>query len=68
MEDLEGNAADAFKLPEDMKQNMLKQEGEIKNARKAIESLKKMGINTQDLEDKLTWADEARKTLLKDFG
>jgi len=68
MADLEGEAIEAFKLPEEMKQNMMKQEGEIKNARKAIESLKKLGINTQDLEDKLTWADEARKTLLKDFG
>jgi uncharacterized membrane protein (DUF2068 family) len=40
----------------------------IKNAKRELEVLKKLGMNVQMLEDKLTWAEEVQSTLLEEFG
>lgn len=56
-----------LKLPIEMKTRLHTMEKEINGARRAIESLKKMGMETRVLEDRLDWATEVRKTLLAEF-
>jgi hypothetical protein len=40
----------------------------LKNAKHELGVLKKLGMNVQMLEDKLTWAEEVQSTLLEEFG
>jgi len=56
------------KLPAAMVKELKAQEVSVVRARKDIETLKKLGLATKELEDKLNWAEEARKTLLKEFS
>jgi len=56
-----------IKLPAAMAKDLKSQEVNVVRARKDIATLKKLGLQTKDLEDKLDWAEEARKTLLKEF-
>ena len=57
-----------IKLPASMVKDLKMQEVNVVRARKDIQTLKKLGLQTKDLEDKLDWAEEARKTLLKEFS
>ena len=40
----------------------------VERLRADLEVLKKLGLGTSVIEDKLAWADEARKVLLEHFG
>lgn len=40
----------------------------ITQVEKAIETMKTLGMDTRDIEEKLTWSKEVRETLLKQFG
>ena len=57
-----------IKLPATMVKELKLQEVSVVRARKDIATLKKLGLQTKELEDKLNWAEEARKTLLKEFS
>jgi len=39
----------------------------MEDARKELNVLKKLGMGVKELEDKLTWAEEVQRTLLKEF-
>jgi len=67
MADEEVKAPSRIKLPASIAKDLRAQEVGVVRARKDIETLKKLGLQTQELEDKLNWAEEARKTLLKEF-
>jgi hypothetical protein len=56
------------KLPADIKQQLEEQGPFVETAKKQIQTLKKLGIDTKQMEEKLEWAEEARKTLLSEFG
>ncbi|MHA1961944.1 MAG: hypothetical protein ACW99U_17180 [Candidatus Thorarchaeota archaeon] len=58
----------ALKLPPEISKQLKLEEANVVRARKDIATLKKLGLETKSLEDKLEWAEEARKTLLKEFG
>jgi hypothetical protein len=55
-------------LPADIKQQLEEQGPFVETAKKQIQTLKKLGIDTKQMEEKLEWAEEARKTLLSEFG
>lgn len=57
-----------FKLTADTKKKLNLLTAEISKAKKAIDSLKSMGVGMEELEAKLDWADNVRKTLLKEFS
>lgn len=56
-----------IKLPAKIAKSLRMQEVDVVRARKDIATLKKMGLKTEELEDRLNWAEEVRKTLLKEF-
>jgi len=55
------------KIPADIIAELKGQEVVVMRARKDIAALKKLGLVTKELEEKLDWADEARKVLLSEF-
>ena len=57
-----------FKLPARTLEELGKMERSIKSTRSMMQTLKGLGVDISDLEAKLTWAEETRKTLLKEFG
>jgi len=61
-------AAPSPRLPPDIARVLREQEPVVVRARKDIQALKKLGLETKALEEKLDWAEEARITLLKEFG
>ena len=56
-----------IKLPDNIAKSLRKQEVDVVRARKDLSVLKKLGLDTKELEDRLDWAEEARTTLLKEF-
>jgi Holliday junction resolvasome RuvABC DNA-binding subunit len=40
----------------------------LQEARSKVEALKKLGMDMKEIEDRLNWAEEASKTLLKEFA
>lgn len=56
-----------IKLPEEVARGLRAQESTVVRARKELKILKGLGLETKALEDKLDWAEQARKTLLKEF-
>ena len=64
----EEKAAPVVKLPDEVKMRLAAVAKEIAAARRAIEALKNMGMETRALEDKLEWAEGVRKTLLSEFS
>lgn len=57
-----------IKLPDGMANDLKKLEGDLEKADHAIEVLKKLGMETGPLEEKLSWSKNVRKTLLDEFG
>lgn len=57
-----------FKLSDATKRKLNLLTAEISKAKKAMDTLKSMGVGTEELESKLDWADNVRKTLLKEFS
>jgi len=58
----------SLKLPLEIVKQLKSQEVDVVRARKDIMALKKLGLETKVLEDKLDWAEEARKVLLSEFS
>jgi myo-inositol catabolism protein IolC len=60
--------SDLFKLPLDVRQRLEDMISDIEAAKSAIATLQKLGIDTREMEDKLSWAEQVRETLLKEFA
>jgi len=56
-----------FTLPSDVQKRLTDQKTDIDKARRAIEVMKSLGMDTKELEDKIDWAAKVRETLLKEF-
>jgi hypothetical protein len=63
----EEKAAPIVKLPPEVQARLGNLKKEIEGARRGIEALKNMGMDTRALEDRLEWAEGVRKTLLNEF-
>lgn len=59
---------EVIRMDDATKARLVKMDKEIGAARKAIAALKKIGMDVSTLEDKLEWAEEARKILMEEFG
>ena len=57
-----------FQMPELMRKQLGDLKAQIDGANISIAALKKIGMDTKALEDKLTWAEETRKILLSTFA
>jgi hypothetical protein len=57
-----------FKLPAETRKRMEEMSPELAKAKAALETLKKIGLDTSVLDEKIKWAEEARNILLTDFG
>ena len=60
--------APLFKLPTEMTSRLTGLQSDIDKSKKAIAVMKELGMDTKELEDKLTWAENVRKTLLREFA
>lgn len=58
---------DRLKLPAAVVKDLRRKEVDIVQVRRELQHLKKLGLETKMLEEKLDWAEEVRKTLLKEF-
>ena len=56
------------KLPPDMTTKLNDMTAELEKAEHSIEVLKKMGMETGPLEEKLEWSKHVRQTLLDEFS
>jgi uncharacterized membrane protein len=56
-----------FKLPREVQDKMKGMTPDIEAARKAIATMKELGMDTKELEDRLDWAEKVRATLLREF-
>jgi len=56
------------RLPPETVQRLKDLEADFKAAWGDLEALKKIGLDTALMEDKLRWAEEARKVLLERFA
>ena len=57
-----------IKLPPETTQQLIAMEDTMARAKHDLETMKTLGIDTKELEEKLTWAEMARKTLLSEFS
>ncbi|NVM22319.1 MAG: hypothetical protein HWN68_11135 [Desulfobacterales bacterium] len=64
----EKKANNIIKLTPEAKARLAGQERDLKWARDSIEVLKRLGMDVTPLEEKLTWAEDVRKTLIVEFG
>lgn len=55
-------------LPPESRRLLENMGGTVERLRADLEVLKKLGLGTAVIEDKLAWAEEARKVLLEHFG
>jgi len=55
-------------LPPESRRLLENMGGTVKRLQADLEVLKKLGLGTAVIEDKLAWAEEARKVLLEHFG
>ena len=57
-----------IKLPPEVAERLRQIAPDLERAKGDIEALKKLGLDTSVLEDKLRWAELARSVLLERFG
>lgn len=57
----------AFQLPADARARLTAMESDLEASKKAIEVLRKLGMNVSELDEKITWAEETRNVLLREF-
>lgn len=62
------NIDPVVRLTPEMRSELEGSSKDIERAEHAIGVLKKLGMNTKELEDKLEWAKTAREVLLKEFS
>ena len=55
------------KLTPEMRTRLAAMDKEIEGAKRVIGTLKKLGMDTRALEEKITWAEEVRTALLTEF-
>lgn len=55
------------KLPADIKKQLEGMTENIEESKKQMAALKEIGLDMKPLEDKLEWAETARKVLLENF-
>lgn len=60
--------ASLLKLPPDIRKRLEQMDADLAEAKKAIEVLKKIGIDTRQMEERLTWSEDVRKILLTEFS
>jgi len=58
----------AVKLPPETVQALKEIQATVARAQHDLEVLQRLGLDTHELQAKLTWAEEARKTLLSEFS
>jgi len=61
------NTENLMVLPADIREKLEKLNPDIAEAKNAVKTLKKLGVDVRSLEDKLKWANNVRETLLKEF-
>lgn len=54
-------------LPPEMAKRLESMDADIAEAKRGSEVMKRLGIDTKDMDEKIAWADEVRRTLLKEF-
>lgn len=59
--------ANVMTLPADVRARLEKSAPDLERARNAINTIKKLGIDVSDLEEKIKWAETVRTTLLTEF-
>ena len=57
-----------FTLPKEMVERLKAGGADIEKAEVALAALKKLGMDTKVIEEKLEWSKMARETLLSEFG
>lgn len=63
----EAKPRERIKLPPKVATELQDLRGTVAQARHDISVMKKLGMDTKMLEDKLDWAEKARETMLKEF-
>jgi hypothetical protein len=58
----------AIKLPVEMRENIKSLQPSLAQAKLSIASLKKLGMDTTELEEKLAWGEKTIDVLLSEFG
>jgi hypothetical protein len=56
-----------FKLPKEVQDRLKALEPDITQARKILETMKGLGMDTKELEERLDWSEKVKLTLLKEF-
>jgi len=59
--------ANVMTLPADVRKRLTESAPDLERARNAINTIKKLGIDVSELEDKIKWAETVRTTLLTEF-
>lgn len=60
--------ADPLIMPGETKARLENLQGDIDRARRGVEVLKSLGMDTKAIEERLDWSENVKKTLLKEFG
>ena len=55
-------------LPAEITDRLKNMEDQISQAEQGTAAMKKLGLDTSDIDDKITWAKEVRETLLREFS
>lgn len=55
-------------LPIEIRKQLEVMDTDITQARNAIETLRKVGVDVSSISDKLEWAEKVRETLLSEFA
>ncbi len=63
----ETKAKPVFTLPKEMVERMEKTGDDIDRAENGIAVMKRIGMDTRELEEKIEWVKNVRKTLLEEF-
>lgn len=57
-----------IQLPADMARELRENQSQIDAAKQAIDALKRMGMDTSELESQIAWAEKTTKILLEEFS
>ena len=60
--------AKGFTLPPDMVARLKAGEADISKAEREIAVLETLGMNMEEIKDRLAWAKKVRETLIKEFA
>jgi hypothetical protein len=57
-----------FTLPAETRARLTALDSDLIKTRAALETMKKMGMDVSSMEEKIKWAEDARKLMLEEFG